>query len=260
MSRISACLIIILTLAACGKDDQPAAQGDGTSSTVPERQQQQTERTAAEGQPEAQSASSECGKGGTECPAGLECLTWRGGEQACGPMAVESSVLIKDGTLGGRCVFESPADDYPGASIASLHVVGVDGNVKGYGRLVWEQAGFEVAAERGTPPDGTEFDGDACTDAYNIGCDGQAVFEISGTGGDVQKLREGEMVIVHLRGQETCGEEVADEIEAAICTDPAAAAAGNLESCTSKVRMVAARSDMHGPDRMGGTINFFEPR
>jgi hypothetical protein len=204
--------------------------------------------------------SAECGKGGSECPTGLECLSWRGGEQACGPIAVEAVVLIKDVTLGGSCLFSSPADTLPGASLASVSIFGVDGNVKGQGKLVWEQAGFEVAAERGTPPDGTPFTGDACTGSYNLGCDGQAVFEIIGEGGEVQKLREGETVIVHLRGQETCGEEVADEVEGAICNDPAAAASGNLASCTSKVRMVQAHSDLFGPDRVGGTIQYLVER
>jgi hypothetical protein len=82
------------------------------------------------------------------------------------------------------------------------------------------------------------------------------VFEIIDEGGAVQKLREGQMVIVHLRGQEACGEEVADEVEAAICNDPAAAASGDLSSCTFKVRMVEAPSDMYGLDRVGGTIQY----
>lgn len=250
--KLIACLILSLTLTACGKDDEPAeghaaggaggAQDTGSGSVA---------RTSA---PE----SGECGKGGSECPAGLECLTWRNGEQACGPIAVKASVLIKDVTLGGSCVFSSPADTFPGATLASVAIIGVDGKPKGHGKLVWEQAGFEVAAERGTPPDGTPFTGDACTTSYNLGCDGQAVFEIMGDGGEVQQLREGETVIVHLRGQESCGEGVADEVEAALCNDPAAAASGKLESCNSKVRMVEARSDLYGPDRVGGTIQYLE--
>jgi hypothetical protein len=245
-------LVLCLFVAACGNDNEPTAESGDASTMPPQRQTQQTVRTA----PDAESVSEECGKGGTECPAGLECVTFRDGVQACGPMAVAAAVLIKDGTLGGRCTFASAADTLPGASIASVQIIGTDGNVKGYGRLVWEQAGFEVAAERGTPPDGTAPAGDACTDSFNLGCDGQAVFEIIGNEGEVQKLREAEMVVVHLRGQESCGEEVADEVEAAICNDPATAAAGNLASCTSKVRMVEARSDIYGPDRVGGTIQY----
>lgn len=234
------CLFLIsLLLVACGQDSnstdepsQPLAQSDETSG--------------------------ECGEGGTRCPDGLECVTWRDGSQACGPMSGPGTVLIKDATLGGGCLSPNPADPYPGASIASVSVIGVDGNVKGHGRHLWDEAGFEVAAERGAPPDGSEFTGDACTEFFNLGCDGQAIFEIVDEAGKVQKLREGQMVIVHMRGQETCGEEVADGLEAAVCNDPAATAQGNLESCTTNVRMIEARSDMYGPDRMGGTINFFQ--
>lgn len=252
--KLTACLITVLTLAACGKDDDSA--GGSAAGAAGGAQDSGLGSAGIDDGP----VSAECGKGGSECPAGLECLTWRNGEQACGPLAVEAAVLIKDVTLGGSCVFSSPADSFPGASLASVAIIGVDGNPKGHGKLVWEQAGFEVAAERGTPPDGTPFAGDACTASYNLGCDGQAVFEILGEGGEVQKLREGETVIVYLRGQETCGEEVADEVEAAICNDPAAAAAGKLESCTSKVRMVQAHRDLYGPDRVGGTIQYLEER
>lgn len=232
--KTAACLVLVLALASCGKGCGSEGGGEGDAATA--------------------SASDECGKGGTVCPEGLECLTRRGGERACGPMAVEASVLIKDATLDGRCAFEAPDDTWPGASIASVQVIGVDGSVKGHGRLEWQQAGYEVAADRGTPPDGSAFSGDACTDAYNLGCDGQAVFEIVDDGGAIQKLREGEEIVVHLRGQDACGEEVADELAGTICNDPAAAASGNLESCTFRVRMIEARSDMYGPDRMGGTI------
>jgi hypothetical protein len=254
--KFIACLILSLTLGACGKDDESGEGNEAGASAARGAQDTGLGSTARNAGP----VSEECGKGGSECPAGLECLTWRGGEQACGPLAVEAAVLIKDVTLGGSCVFSSPADTFPGASLASVTLIGVDGDVKGQGKLVWEQAGFEVAAERGTPPDATPFTGDACTGSYNLGCDGQAVFEIIGAGGEAQKLREGETVVVHLRGQETCGEEVADEVEAAICNDPAAAASGKLESCTSKVRMVQARSDLYGPDRVGGTIQYLVER
>jgi hypothetical protein len=237
-------------MTACGKDgDQESAQ---TAATADEARS----APAVRSQSDSNASSAECGKGGTECPAGLECVTWRGDQQACGPASVESSVLITDGTLGGSCTFANPADTLPGASIATVHVVGNDGEVLGYGRMLWDEAGFEVAAERGTPPDGTPGSGDACANSYNIGCDGKAVFEIIDEGGAVQKLREGQMVIVHLRGQEACGEEVADEVEAAICNDPAAAASGDLSSCTFKVRMIEAPSDMYGLDRVGGTIQY----
>lgn len=248
-SRIIACFFLVAMLSACSKDSEPAADGE-RAATAPSAQA--GERVVAG----SASASAECAQGGAVCPDGLECLTGQDGQQACGPLAVQASVLIKDTTMGGSCVFANTADTLPGASLASVQIIAVDGNVKGHGRLVWDEAGFEVAAERGTPPDGAAFTGDACTDFYNLGCDGQAVFEIVADGGGVQKIREGEMVIVHLRGQQDCGEEIADEVGAAICNDPAAAAAGNLESCTFRVRMIQARSDLYGPDRVSGTIQY----
>ena len=250
--KIAPWLICILVLAACGKGDQPAAEPEEAATTPPPR----NEQPARPAESQDQAVSGKCGQGGSECPAGLECVTFRGGLQSCGPVSVAAAVLIKDTTLGGGCLSPNPADPLPGASIASVHVVGNDGNVSGYGRLVWDQAGFEVATERGTPPDASEFTGDACSNYFNLGCDGQAVFEIVDDGGEIQKLREGQTVVAQLRGQETCGEEVADEIEAAICNDPAAAASGKLESCTSRVRMVEVPSDVYGPDRVGGTIQY----
>jgi hypothetical protein len=236
-------------LAGCGKDSGTETRdrtAEGEDATLPASQ-------AGNASP-AESVSTECGKGGSDCPAGLECLTWQGGRQACGPMAIDASVLIRDMTLGGRCAFPTPADSYPGTSLASVQIIGVDGKVKGFGRMLWDQSGFEVAAERGTPPNGSEFTGDACTESYNLGCDGQAVFEIIDGAGEAQKLREGEKLIVHLRGQKACGEEVADEIDATICNNPKATTSGDLSSCTSKVRVVEARSDVYGPDRVGGTL------
>lgn len=249
---LTACLTALIALAGCGKQDSPAADSEEGATAPPLEHEQLPPLTDSD----EEAVSGECGKGGTDCPAGLECVTFRGEEEACAPMAVKAAVLIKDTTLGGACAFASPADTYPGASIAAVHIVGNDGDVKGFGRLAWEQAGFEVAEQRGTPPDGTAFNGDACSEFYNIGCDGQAVFEIVDPAGEIQKLREGEMVIVHLRGPESCEEEVADEVEAAICTDPAAAAGGDLSSCTLRVRMVKAPGDVHGPDRLGGTIQY----
>ncbi len=245
-------LIAALLLTACGKDSEQSAEGEDRAAAAPQRPAGQ----AAEQPAVIGAVSGECGKGGTECPAGLECVSWRDGSQACGPESVEAVVLIKDATLGGGCLSPNPADPLPGASIASVHVVGNDGSVSGYGRLLWDQPGFEVAAGRGTPPDGSGAVEDACANYFNLGCDGQAVFEIVGDGGEVQKLREGQMIVAHLRGQETCGEEVADEVDGAVCNDPAAAAAGDLSSCTFKVRMVEAREDMYGPDRVGGTIQY----
>jgi hypothetical protein len=238
-------------LAGCGKDSDKEGQDKTTGSEA-------TTTPAAAAQVEP--GSSECGKGGNQCPAGLECLTWQDGHQACGPLAVPAVVLIKDGTLGGSCLQHTDKDLYPGASIASVEMIGVDGKRKGYGRLAWDKAGFETAADRGTPPDGKAPPADACTGSYNLGCDGQAVFEIIDDGGAVRPLREGEKLIAHLRGEKTCGEITADEIEAAICTDPAAATSGNLSSCTSKVRIVEANSDLYGPDRVGGTLRTLSPK
>lgn len=246
-SRIVLCLAVGIMLGACSKD----------------KSAETATQDAAAGRAEATSpdpASTECGKGGTVCPAGLACLTWRNGRQACGPQAVPALVLIKDGTLGGSCLSPTDADPYPGASIASVQVMAVDGSVKGSGRMLWDRSGYQVAAERGTPPDGTASAVDACASAYNLGCDGQAVFEIVDGNGRVQGLREGENLVVHLRGQQSCGEQFEDEIEAAICSDPATAKAGDLRSCNSRVRIVAARSDLYGPDRVGGTLNLIRQR
>ena len=253
MIRSKAKILLMLTaallLSACGEDSEQSAE---SNAPTPQHQAEQVvEEPAVTG-----AASGECGKGGTECPAGLECVTFRGGMQSCGPEAVEAVVMIKDGTLGGGCISPNPADPLPGASLASIHVVGNDGEVAGYGRLLWDQPGFEVAAERGTPPDGSGAVEDACANYYNLGCDGQAVFEIVDEDGEVQKLREGQLIVAHLRGQEACGEEVADEIVGAVCNDPAAAASGDLSSCTFKVRMIDAREDTYGPDRVGGTIQY----
>jgi hypothetical protein len=238
------CLAACAALAACGKKEssQPAAPEEAAP--------------GAAAITETASSSDACGQGGTACPTGLECLTWRDGHEACGPLAVPAVVLVKDGTLGGSCLQHTDKDLYPGASLASVEMIGVDGKRKGYGRLAWDKAGYETAAERGTPPDGREPAEDACTTSYNLGCDGQAVFEILDAGGAVQKLREGEILIVHLRGQKTCGEITADEIEAAICTDPVAATGGKLDSCKWRVRIIDARSDEYGPDRVGGTITY----
>lgn len=253
-SNFFARLIFGLMLAACGGGCEPGT-GEGAQSTPTGTAGGEKADTRSE---RFEPASRRCAEGGTACPAGLECVTWRGGNRACGPMAAPGVVLIRDATLGGRCISSTQVDSHPGASIASLQIIGVDGNAKGRGRMLWDKAGFEVAAERGSPPDGAEFTGDACAEAYNIGCDGEAVFEIVDDGGEVQKLREGETVIVHLRGQDACGEEVAEQVTAAICNEPAAAAAGNLESCTFKVRMVEVQSDLYGPARHGGTIEFFQ--
>jgi hypothetical protein len=235
-TRIAFCVVVAMTLVACGRDE--SSQSGETDEPAAAKQDLST---------------ANCGEGGTFCPEGLECLTWQQGRQACGPPAAPAVVLIKDGTLGGRCLSPTSADPYPGASIASLQIVAVDGSIKGYGRLAWENPGFEVAAVRGTPPDGSTPSGDACTSSYNLGCDGQAVFEIVDDG-NVQPLREGELLIAHIRGQDACDEQVADEIEAAVCTDPVAAKRGDLASCTSRVRMVQARSDLYGSDRIGGTL------
>lgn len=240
--RFLAVFVISPLFVACG--------GGNDTGTV---ERPEADKTASSG-----SSGTACAEGGNACPSGLECMALRGGNRACGPLAAPGVVLIQDATLGGRCVSPQSSDTHPGASIASVLVIGVDGNPNGYGRMLWQQAGFEVAAERGSPPDGSAFTGDTCTAAYNLGCDGQAIFEIVGGDGQVRKIREGETVVTHLRGQDTCGEEVADDVVAAICNDPEAAASGELASCTFKVRMVEARSDIHGPDRYAGLIHYFE--
>jgi hypothetical protein len=121
-------------------------------------------------------------------------------------------------------------------------------------RLVWDKAGYEVAANRGTVPDGVQFTGDICTDAYNLGCDGMAVFDIVDESGTVLKLREGDHLVVQTRGKETCGEEFADDVEGMICLHPAAAAAGDLNSCTWPLPLDPLNKSLYGPDRFGGTL------
>lgn len=245
-SVLLGCLAATLPLIACGsKPDQ--GSGDAESEV-------QAAKQVAEALLKSESDPNACGQGGTACPEGLECLTWPNGEQACGPMAFEGMVLITDATLGGSCLVQNNIDKLPGVSIASVQVTATDGSVKGWGRLVWDQPGFAVATQRGTPPDGTAFSGDACATSYNLGCDGKAVFEIVDESGQAQKLREGQTLIVYIRGAETCGDEVEDGLEAALCTDPGAASGGALDSCSWEVRLVELDDKEYGPDRFGGTL------
>jgi len=132
--------------------------------------------------------------------------------------------------------------------------------VIGRGKLVWDKVGYEAASNRGQPPDGTEFTGDVCSDAFNLGCDGQAVFEIVDDQGTVQSLREGQSLIVQTRGKESCSEEFADGIEAAVCSDPVAAGSGDLSSCIWDIPISSLNKDQYGIDRFGGTILNFTPQ
>jgi hypothetical protein len=241
------CLPLALNLAAC-------SPGSDTGSANADADEVEAARDIARALVQGDPDPNECGQGGTDCPMGLECVTWYGGVQACGPVAVEGLVLITDATLGGSCLVENDIDKVPGASIASVHVVDTDGSVLGWGRMVWDEPGFAVAEERGDQPDGTPFTGDACTTAYNLGCDGKAAFEIIDESGQPQKLREGQNLFVHIRGAETCGDPVEDGIEAIICTDPSAARGGNLDSCSWRVRTVELPEGEYGPDRFGGTL------
>jgi hypothetical protein len=206
-------------------------------------------------------SAAHCGQGGSSCPDGLECASYSGGREMCVLIAKPAVVLLKDATLGGSCLMHTDKDGFPGVSMGSVRLLAMDRvTVVGHGRLIWDKAGYEVASNRGEPPGGTEFTGDICTDAYNLGCDGQAIFEIVDEQGKVQNLREGQSLIVQTRGKKNCGEEFADGIEAAVCSDPVAAASGDLSSCSWDISMSPLNEDQYGIDRFGGTILIFTPQ
>lgn len=252
MIRFKAVIFLAATvlLCACG-----AETGNHDVDTQPDPEEVQAAKEVAEAILSKESDPEECGQGGTACPAGLECVTWGDGSQACGPEAVEGLVLISDATLGGSCLMANDIDKLPGASIASVQVIDTDGSVLGWGRMVWDEAGYEVAADRGIPPDGTPFTGDACAASYNLGCEGKAAFEIIDDSGRPQNFRAGQNLFIHIRGAEICGDPVEDGIEAAICTDLAAVNSGALDSCDWRVRLIELPEEQYGPDRFGGTLD-----
>lgn len=155
----------------------------------------------------------------------------------------------------------SDKDPFPGISVGSIEILAMDRTtVIGRGRMVWDEVGYEAASDRGQPPDGKEFSGDICTDSYNLGCDGMVIIEIVDESGAVQNIREGQSLIVQARGKDSCGEEFADGIEAAVCSDPAAAVSGDLSSCAWDIPISRLNKDHYGPDRFGGTITKFTPQ
>ncbi len=245
---------ILIVLTACGEDS--ASNGESIAKAFSD--------AVIEGVGGEQTAA-QCGQGGTSCPDGFECASFSGDREMCVLLGKPAVVLLKDATPGGGCLAQSDTDHsdtdhFPGISVGSIEILAMDrSTLIGRGKLVWSKVGFEAAENRGQAPDGSEFTGDICTDAYNLGCDGLAVFEIVNESGAVQNLREGQNLIVQARGKESCGEEFADGIEAALCSDPVAAGSGDLSSCTWDITMSLLNKDQYGPDRFGGTISRFAP-
>jgi hypothetical protein len=240
----------LIVLAACG--DDPASNSDSIAKVFND--------AVIEGVGGDASAA-QCGQGGSSCPDGFECASYSGGREMCVLIGKPAVVLLKDATRSGGCLTHSDKDLFPGVSVGSIVILAMDRTtVIGHGRLVWDKAGYEAASDRGQPPDGTTFTGDVCTDAYNLGCDGLAVFKIVDESGDVQNLREGQTLIVQARGKDTCGEEFADGVAAAVCSDPAAASSGDLSSCAWDIPISRLNKDHYGPDRFGGTITKFTPQ
>ncbi len=236
-------LLGVLCLSACGDE---AATGPSSGA---KNQDQAAQPAAAE-----ESSDQACGQGGAACPAGLECVTFRKDQEMCVPEAIQAVVLVKDATMGGSCLMATAKDSLPGISIASVEVLKMDRSLAGRGRLAWDKEGFEVAASHGPMPDGTVFTGDVCTDSYNLGCDGTAVFEIVDDSGAVLMLREGQHLVVRTRGKESCGEEFTDGVDALVCLDPGAAVSGDLDSCTWPVPLESLDAGQFGPDHFGGTL------
>ena len=113
----------------------------------------------------------------------------------------------------------------------------------------------------GRLPMAQNFTGDICTDAYNLGCEGLAVFRDRGRQRHSAKTCvKGQSLLVQARGKDTCGEEYADGIDAAVCSDPAAARNGDLTNCTWDISMSQLNREQFGPDRFGGTITKFDPQ
>ena len=177
--------VLLILLAACGNDT--ASNGDSIAKIFNDAVIEGVGGDTSEAQ---------CGQGGSFCPDGFECASYSGGREMCVLIAQPAVVLLKDATRGG-CLMHSDKDQFPGVSVGSVEIFAMDRTTLiGRGRMVWDKAGYEVASDRGQPPDGTEFTGDICTDAYNLGCDGLAVLEIVDENGKVQNLREGQNLIV----------------------------------------------------------------
>jgi hypothetical protein len=194
----------LILLTACG--DDPASNSDSVAKTFNE---------ALINGIGGDATAAQCGQGGSSCPDGFECASFSGDREMCVLIGKPAVVLLKDATLGGGCLMHSDKDRFPGVSVGSIEILAMDRTtVIGHGRMVWDKAGYEVARDRGQPADGTKFTSDICTDSYNLGCDGLAIFEIVDEKGAVQDLREGQSLLVQARGKESCGEEFADGIAA----------------------------------------------
>jgi hypothetical protein len=250
--RLIKCFLpaLLIVLTACG--DDPASNSDSIAKVFSD--------AVIEGAG-GDATAAQCGQGGSSCPDGFECASYSGGREMCVLIAKPAVVLLKDATRGGGCLMHSDKDPFPGISVGSIEILAMDRTtVIGRGKMVWDKVGYEAASDRGQPADGTEFSGNICTDSYNLGCDGMVIFEIVDESGAVQNLREGQSLIVQARGKDSCGEEFADGIEAAVCSDPAAAVSGDLSSCTWDIPMTPLNKDQYGPDRFGGTIATFTPQ
>lgn len=195
-----------------------------------------------------------CGRGDDAAGAAAGDASQSASRSAPAPRELSAAILITDVTLDGRCSFDSPEDRWPGASIIAVELFDSEGGRRGLGDARWHQRGTPAVDAGGPPPDGQAPTSDACETAFNLGCDGRAAFGFRDGSGRALKLREGDTVVVALRGEHGCGETYFDEVAAAVCTDPAAVATGALESCTASLRMVKANSDHHGPDRMSGKV------
>lgn len=204
----------------------------------------------------AGASAEQCGNSGQVCQADSECITTSAGQSFCALLPVPAVVALVDSSIGGRCLGNNTADLFPGVSIGSVQIMGLGFTPKGYGKLVWNQAGTAVAEQRGFAPNGQKFKGDICTEAYNLGCDGTAIFEVLGANGETLGMREGDSVIVQTRGAENCGEEFGDGIKMMLCFDPEAAKQGDLASCQKPRKMDRVNKEQFGEDHFGKTIQY----
>lgn len=201
-----------------------------------------------------------CGRGDDAAGAAAGDAPQSASRSAPAPRELSAAILITDVTLDGRCSFDSPEDRWPGASILAVELIDAEDVQRGRGHPLWHQRGTPASEAGGPPPDGKNGPL-ACDRAFNLGCDGRAVFEMHDGDGKALKLREDDTLVVALRGMQGCGETYYDEVAANLCTDMKAVMDGDLASCGAPLRMVKANSERHGPDRMSGKIvSLGEPR
>lgn len=218
-----------------------------------------TTKSASAHQNKTETEGKMCGNSGMVCKADSECITTSAGQSFCALLPVPAVVVLVDSTIGGRCISNAAPDPFPGVSIGTVEIKGLGYTPKGFGKLVSDTAGFEVAEPRGFAPNGQKFEGDICTDAYNLGCDGVAVFEVLDENGEVLGLREGDSVVVQTRGSETCGEEFGDGIKMMACFDPEAVRQGDMSSCGKPRKMERLNKGQFGADHFGKTIQYVPP-